>query len=349
VSALGIAAREQPASRPMRSGRRMMVLGGRGNPALAEAIGAELGVGLGAVTLKTFSNSEVYCRIEESVRGADVFIVQPTCANPELGMSANDTLMELLVMIDAAAGASAHRIVAVVPWFGYSRQDKKSAPREPISSRLVARALESAGVDRVLTMDLHAGQVQGFFHVPVDHMTAMKLLVEAIRGGAGEEPGACVGEELVVVAPDAGRVKLNRNFAKRLGAELALLDKDRPEQQVARVGAVIGEVAGKTAIIVDDMIDTAGTLRAAGEAVMAAGAKEVCAVATHAIFSGNAYEVLAASPFRRIVVTDSVPIRPGAPACVEVVSCAGLLADTVSRIFTGDSVSEVFDGQNQVF
>jgi ribose-phosphate pyrophosphokinase len=347
VSALGVAARELPASRPMRSGRRMMVLGGRGNPSLARAIGAELGVGLGAVTLKTFSNSEVYCRIEESVRGADVFIVQPTCANPELGMSANDTLMELLVMIDAATGASAHRIVAVIPWFGYSRQDKKSAPREPISSRLVARALESAGVDRVLTMDLHAGQVQGFFHIPVDHMTAMKLLVEEIRGGADE--GAGVGEELVVVAPDAGRVKLNRNFAKRLGAELALLDKDRPEQQMARVGAVIGEVAGKTAIIVDDMIDTAGTLRAAGEAVMAAGAKEVCAVATHAIFSGNAYEVLAASPFRRIVVTDSVPIRPGAPACVEVVSCAGLLADTVSRIFTGDSVSAVFDGQNQVF
>ncbi|HEY2054400.1 MAG TPA: ribose-phosphate pyrophosphokinase [Solirubrobacterales bacterium] len=347
MSALGVAARELPASRPMRSGRRMMVLGGRGNPSLARAIGAELGVGLGAVTLKTFSNSEVYCRIEESVRGADVFIVQPTCANPELGMSANDTLMELLVMIDAATGASAHRIVAVIPWFGYSRQDKKSAPREPISSRLVARALESAGVDRVLTMDLHAGQVQGFFHIPVDHMTAMKLLVEEIRGGADE--GAGVGEELVVVAPDAGRVKLNRNFAKRLGAELALLDKDRPEQQMARVGAVIGEVAGKTAIIVDDMIDTAGTLRAAGEAVMAAGAKEVCAVATHAIFSGNAYEVLAASPFRRIVVTDSVPIRPGAPACVEVVSCAGLLADTVSRIFTGDSVSAVFDGQNQVF
>jgi ribose-phosphate pyrophosphokinase len=325
----------------MRSGRRLMVLGGRGNPALAEAIGAELGVGLGAVTLKTFSNSEVYCRIEESVRGADVFIVQPTCANPELGMSANDTLMELLVMIDAVAGASAHRIVAVVPWFGYSRQDKKSAPREPISARLVARALESAGADRVLTMDLHAGQVQGFFHVPVDHMTAMKLLVEEMRGDGGDE--------LVVVAPDAGRVKLNRNFANRLGADLALLDKDRPEQQVARVGAVIGEVAGKTAIIVDDMIDTAGTLRAAGEAVMAAGAKEVCAVATHPVFSGKAYEVIAASPFRRIVVTDTVPIRPGAPDCVEVVSCAGLLADTVSRIFTGDSVSEVFDGQNQVF
>jgi ribose-phosphate pyrophosphokinase len=347
VSGPGVATAEHPASQSMRSARRLMLLGGRGNPALNRAIAAELGVSLGAVKLKTFSNSEVYCRIEESIRGADVFIVQPTCANPELGMSANDTLMELLVMIDAAVGASAHRIVAVVPWFGYSRQDKKSAPREPISSRLVARALETAGVDRVLTMDLHAGQVQGFFHVPVDHMTAMKLLVEEMRGE--EPPGVSRKDRLVVVAPDAGRVKLNRNFANHLGADLALLDKDRPEQQVAKIGAVIGEVEGKTAIIVDDMIDTAGTLRAAGEAVMAAGAKEVGAVATHPIFSGNAYETLAASPFRRIVVTDTVPIRPGAPDCVEVVSCAGLLADTVSRIFTEDSVSDVFDGQNQVF
>ena len=348
MNAAGVAVAEHRMSpSKLRPGRRLMLLGGRGNPALAQAIAAELGVNLGSIKLKTFSNSEVYCRIEESIRGADVYIVQPTCANPELGMSANDTLMELLVMIDAAVGASAHRIVAVVPWFGYSRQDKKSAPREPISSRLVARALESAGADRVLTMDLHAGQVQGFFHVPVDHMTAMKLLVETIRGDRPE--GVSHKEELVVVAPDAGRVKLNRNFANRLGADLAMLDKDRPEQQVARIGAVIGEVKGKTAIIVDDMIDTAGTLRAAGEAVMAAGAKEVCAVATHPIFSGSAYETLAASPFRRIVVTDTVPIRPGAPDCVEVVSCAGLLADTVSRIFTEDSVSEVFDGQNQVF
>ncbi len=347
MSAAGVATRDLPASRKIGSGRRLMLLGGRANPGLARAIATQLGVGLGMVKLKTFSNSEVYCRVEESIRGADVYIVQPTCANPEQGMSANDTLMELLVMIDAAVGASAHRIVAVVPWFGYSRQDKKSAPREPISARLVARALESAGADRVLTMDLHAGQVQGFFHVPVDHMTAMQLLVEEIRGGGAPEGSR--QDELVVVAPDAGRVKLNRNFAKRLGADLALLDKDRPEQQVAEIGAVIGEVAGKTAIIVDDMIDTAGTLRAAGEAVMGAGAKEVCAVATHGIFSGAAYETLAASPFRRIVVTDTVPIRPGAPDCIEVVSCAGLLADTVSRIFTEDSVSEVFDGQNQVF
>lgn len=351
MSALGVATAEQPASRAMRSGRRLMLLGGRGNPALAQAIAVELGVELGAVKLKTFSNSEVYCRIEESIRGAEVFIVQPTCANAELGMSANDTLMELLVMIDAAVGASAHRIVAVVPWFGYSRQDKKSAPREPISARLVARALESAGADRVLTMDLHAGQVQGFFHVPVDHMTAMTLLADefAPPGDDPDRAPAARRDDLVVVAPDAGRVKLNRNFAKRLGAGLALLDKDRPEQQVAEIGAVIGEVEGKTAVIVDDMIDTAGTLRAAGEAVIAAGAREVCAVATHGIFSGDAYATLAASPFRRILVTDTVPIRPGAPDCVEVVSCAGLLAATVSRIFTEDSVSEVFDGQNQVF
>jgi ribose-phosphate pyrophosphokinase len=345
-AAIGTVPDSRQASHSMSSGKRLMVLGGRANPALSAAIAGELGVEVGAVKLKTFANSEVYCRIEESIRGADVFIVQPTCANPEFGMSANDTLMELLVMIDAAVGASAHRVVAVVPWFGYSRQDKKSAPREPISSRLVARALESAGADRVLTMDLHAGQVQGFFRVPVDHMTAMMLLVEQMRPRDESRDPAT---ELVVVAPDAGRVKLNRNFAKRLGAELALLDKDRPEQQVANVNAVIGDVKGKTAIIVDDMIDTAGTLRAAGEAVIDAGAKDVCAVATHGIFSADAYATLAAAPFDRIVVTDTVPMRPGAPDNIEVVSCAGLLADTVRRIFTGDSVSEVFDGQNQVF
>jgi ribose-phosphate pyrophosphokinase len=332
--------------------KKLMLFSGRANPDLAAKIAANLGISRGPVTLRTFTNGEVYCRYGESIRGADVFIVQPTCANPELGMSANDTLMELLVMIDAAVGASAHRIVAVVPWFGYSRQDKKSAPREPISARLVARALESAGADRVLTMDLHAGQVQGFFHVPLDHMTAMMLLVDQVRGHGLDADAAeptSRKDDLVVVAPDAGRVKLNRNFANRLGAGLALLDKDRPEQQVAKIGAVIGEVEGKTAIIVDDMIDTAGTLRAAGEAVMAAGAKEVCAVATHGVFSGNAYATLEASPFRRIVVTDTVPIRPGAPDCIEVVSCAGLLAATVNRIFTEDSVSEVFDGQNQIF
>jgi ribose-phosphate pyrophosphokinase len=327
---------------PLDYDKRLMLFSGRANPVLAQAIASRLGVGLGPITLKTFSNGEVYCRIQESIRGADVFIVQPTCGNPATGISANDALMELLVMIDAAVGASAHRVIAVTPWYGYSRQDKKSAPREPISARLVARMLESAGADRVLTMDLHAGQVQGFFQVPVDHMTAMMMLTRYFHDLE-------LSEELVVVAPDAGRVKLNKKFAGLLGADLAILDKERPEQQVAEIGHVIGDVAGKTAIIVDDMIDTGGTLRAAGETVMRAGAARVYAAATHAVFSGPAYENLEAAPFEQIVVTDTIPLREGAPANVRVVSCANLLTDSIRRIFTCESVSEIFHGHNQVF
>jgi ribose-phosphate pyrophosphokinase len=327
---------------PLDYDKRLMLFSGRANPVLAQAIARRLGVGLGPITLKTFSNGEVYCRIQESIRGADVFIVQPTCGNPATGISANDALMELLVMIDAAVGASAHRVIAVTPWYGYSRQDKKSAPREPISARLVARMLESAGADRVLTMDLHAGQVQGFFQVPVDHMTAMMMLTRYFLDLE-------LSEELVVVAPDAGRVKLNKKFAGLLGADLAILDKERPEQQVAEIGHVIGDVAGKTAIIVDDMIDTGGTLRAAGETVMRAGAARVYAAATHAVFSGPAYENLDAAPFEQIVVTDTIPLREGAPANVRVVSCANLLTDSIRRIFTCESVSEIFHGHNQVF
>jgi ribose-phosphate pyrophosphokinase len=322
--------------------KRLMLFSGRANPGLADAIGNRLGVGPGPVTLKTFQNGEVYCRFEESVRGADVFIVQPTCGNPETGISANDALMELLVMIDAAVGASAHRVIAVTPWYGYSRQDKKSAPREPISARLVARMLESAGADRVLTMDLHAGQVQGFFQIPVDHMTAMMMLTQYFMD-------LNLDDELVVVAPDAGRVKLNKKFANRMGADLAILDKERPQQQVAEIGHVIGDVQGKTAIIVDDMIDTAGTLRAAGEVVKAAGASRVYAAATHGVFSGKAFENLAAAPFEQIVVTDTIPERPGAPANLRTISCANLLTDSIRRIFTDDSVSEVFEGENQLF
>lgn len=322
--------------------KRLMLFSGRANPNLADAIGDKLGVGPGPVTLKTFQNGEVYCRFEESVRGADVFIVQPTCGNPETGISANDALMELLVMIDAAVGASAHRVIAVTPWYGYSRQDKKSAPREPISARLVARMLESAGADRVLTMDLHAGQVQGFFQIPVDHMTAMMMLTQYFVD-------LDLDDELVVVAPDAGRVKLNKKFANRMGADLAILDKERPQQQVAEIGHVIGDVRGKTAIIVDDMIDTAGTLRAAGEVVKAAGASRVYAAATHGVFSGKAFENLAAAPFEQIVVTDTIPERPGAPSNLRTISCANLLTDSIRRIFTDDSVSEVFEGENQLF
>jgi ribose-phosphate pyrophosphokinase len=334
----------QPAmatSLPIDYDKRLMLFSGRANPELAAKIADKLGVDLGPVTLKTFSNGEVYCRYDESIRGADVFIIQPTCANPERGLSANDALMELLFMIDAAVGASAHRVIAVTPWFGYSRQDKKSAPREPISARLVARMIESAGADRVLTMDLHAGQIQGFFRNPVDHMTALFMLTQYF-----DDLGL---SDLVVVAPDAGRVKLNKKFASKLGAELAILDKERPAQQVAEIGYVIGDVRGKTAVLVDDLVDTAGTLRAAAQTVLDEGASRLFAAATHPVLSGNAYENLAASGFEQIVVTDTIPLRPGAPDNLRVLSCAELLTDSIRRIFTDDSVSEVFGGENQLF
>jgi ribose-phosphate pyrophosphokinase len=326
---------------PIDYNKRLMLFSGRANPELAAKIADNLGVELGPVKLKTFSNGEVYCRYDDSIRGADVFIVQPTCGNPITGVTANDALIELLVMIDAAVGASAHRVIAVMPWFGYSRQDKKSAPREPITARLVARMLESAGADRVLTMDLHAGQVQGFFQKPVDHMTALMMLTQYF-----DDLGL---SDLVVVAPDAGRVKLNKKFASKIGAELAILDKERPAQQVAEIGYVIGDVRGKTAIIVDDMIDTAGTLKAAAQTVLDEGAARVYAAATHPVLSGRAFENLASSRFEQIVVTDTIPLRPGAPDNIRVLSCAELLTDSIRRIFTDDSVSEVFGGENQLF
>jgi ribose-phosphate pyrophosphokinase len=270
-----------------------------------------------------------------------MFIVQPTCGNPETGITANDALMELLLMIDAAVGASAHRVIAVTPWYGYSRQDKKSAPREPISARLVARCLEVAGIDRLLTMDLHAGQIQGFFQKPVDHMTALFILTQYFRD--------MQLDDIVVVSPDVGRVKLAKKFAEKVGAELAILNKERPAQQVAEIAYVIGDVKGKTAVIVDDMIDTAGTLRAAAETVMDEGAKRVFAAATHPVLSGNAYENLAASAFEEIVVTDTIPLGPGAPDNIRVLSCADLLTESIRSIFTDGSVSGVFGGENQLF
>jgi ribose-phosphate pyrophosphokinase len=321
--------------------KRLMVVSGRANRPLAAKIADRLGVELGGVTLKTFSNGEVYCRYEESIRGADVFIVQPTCGNPLEGISANDALMELLVMVDAAVGGSAHRVIAVCPWYGYSRQDKKSAPREPISARLVARMLEAAGIDRMVTMDLHSGQIQGFFSKPCDHMTAMNMLTQHFA-----DQGL---EDLVVVAPDAGRVKLAKKFAAKIGAELAILNKERPAQQVAEIGYVIGDVKGKTALLVDDMIDTAGTLKAAAQTVLDEGATRVLAAATHAVLSGNAFENLASSHFEQIVVTDTIPIRDGAPANIRVLSCAELLTSTIRQVFTDGSVSEVFGGENQLF
>jgi ribose-phosphate pyrophosphokinase len=322
--------------------KRLMVFGGRCSIELAAKIARKLDLDLGEATLKTFANGEVYCRYEESIRGADVFLVQSTAANEENGLTPNDALMELLMMIDAAQGASAHRIIGVLPWYGYARQDKKSAPREPISARVVAKCLEEVGVDRVLTMDLHAGQVQGFFHLPVDHMTAMPMLTQWF---IDQE----LTDELVIVSPDAGRVKTARNFARKVGTHWAVMEKERPAQQVAEIGYVVGDVRGKTAVLVDDMIDTAGTLCAAAETVLEEGAARVIACATHGVFSGPAFERLKSSGIERIVVTDTIPLRAGAPDNITVLSTAGTFADSIRRIFTDDSVSEIFAGENQLF
>ena len=321
--------------------KRLMLFSGRANPELGARIADKLGIALGPVTLKTFADGEIYCRYDESIRGADVFLVQPTCGNAETGVSVNDSIMELMLMIDAAKGASAHRIIAVTPWFGYSRQDKKSTGREPISARAIARMLEAAGADRVLTMDLHAGQLQGFFQVPVDHMTALRMLTGYFGDLGLPDP--------VVVAPDVGRAKLAKKFADKVGAELAILTKERPAHQVAEIGYVIGDVRDRNAIIVDDIISTAGTLRAAAETVRAAGARSISAAATHAVFAGQAFENLAAADFEQIVVTDTIPVRAGTLPNVRVLSCADLLTDSIRRIFTDDSVSEVFGGENQLF
>jgi ribose-phosphate pyrophosphokinase len=336
--------RQLVSSIPQDYTKRLMVFGGRASMELAAKIAGHLDVDVGEVKLQTFSNGEVYCRYTESIRGADVFLVQSTAAVEAHDMSPNDALAELLMMIDAAQGASAHRIIAVMPWFGYARQDKKSAPREPISARVVAKCLEGVGVDRVLTMDLHAGQIQGFFHVPVDHMTAMPMLTQWFMDQA-------FTEELVIVSPDAGRVKMARNFARKIGCHWAVMEKERPAQQVAEIGYVVGDVVGKTAVLVDDMIDTAGTLGAAARTVLEEGAARVIAAATHGVFSGPAYERLAyeESGIERIVVTDTMPLRPGAPDNITVLSTAQTLADSIRRIFADDSVSEIFAGENQLF
>jgi ribose-phosphate pyrophosphokinase len=317
-----------------------MVVSGRAHPALGAQIAAQLGVDLTPVTLKTFAAGEAYCRYEESVRGADVFVVQPVCANPRTGLGLNDAVLELLLLIEAARGASAHRVIAVTPWFGYARQDKKSAPREPLSARLFARLVETAGADRIVAMDLHAGQLQGFTRRPFDHVTALLMLTRHFA--ALDLP------RLVVVAPDVGRAKLNQKVAALLGADLAILTKDRPGHQRAEVTNVIGDVDGRTAVIVDDIIDTAGTLRAAAGALRRAGARSVHAAATHAVLSGDAAANLA-DGFERVVVTDTIPLRPGMPPNVSVLPTAELLADCLRRIFVDASVSQAFDGENQLF
>jgi ribose-phosphate pyrophosphokinase len=322
--------------------KRLMVTSGRASRELGAKIADRLGLELTDAGLKTFPDGEMYCRYQESIRGADLFIVQSICGSDREGLTINDALMELLVMVHAAKHASAHRIIAVTPWYGYSRQDKKSAPREPISARLVAELLEVAGIDRLVTMDLHAGQVQGFFSKTVDHMTAMPILTQFVQD-------RLTGEDLVIVAPDAGRVKLVRNFARKVGAPYALMEKERPAQGVAEIGRVIGDVKGKTAVIADDIIATGGTLNAAAQTVLDEGATRVFAVATHGLFSGQAYEVLSEGPLSGIVVTDTIPLRDGAPDLIRQLTCADILEDSIRRIFTDDSVSEIFAGENQLF
>ena len=319
---------------PLDYDKRLMLFSGRSSPTLAELIARRLGVGLGPVQLQTYANGEVYCRYEESVRGADVFLVQSLCGTRDGMMSINDALMELVLLVDAAVGASAHRVVPVIPWFGYSRQDKKSLLREPISARAIARMLESAGADRVLTVDLHTGQAQGFFSVPVDHMTALRLLSGHLRDTAAPDA--------VVVAPDAGRVKLAKKFATALGTELAILDPEGPSGG----HAVIGDVRGRDVVLVDDIVDTGRTLTTAVSVLREEGVGRIWAVAMHPILSGDTLARLTALGLEELLVTDTVPMPDDAPSFVRVVSCADLLADTIHRIFTDDSVSEAFGGEN---
>jgi ribose-phosphate pyrophosphokinase len=319
---------------PLDYDKRLMLFAGRSSTALAGAIAGRLGVELGPVELRTYSSGEMYCRYEESVRGADVFVVQSLAATRAGDLSLNDALMELVLMVDAAVGASAHRVIAVIPWFGYSRQDMKSRLREPISARAVARMLESVGVDRVLTVDLHTGQAQGFFRVPVDHMTAMHSLADDLRDR--------LPADSVVVAPDAGRVKLAKKFATLLGAELAILD---PEADDPR-HRVIGEVTGRRTIVVDDIIDTGSTLATAVRALRDAQVTSIGALAMHPVLSDGTVRRVAELGLDELLVSDTVPLPGGAPDNVRVVSCAALLADTIHRIFTDDSVAEAFGGDN---
>lgn len=322
--------------------KRLMVFAGRSSQDLGQRIATRLGIDLGAVDLKTFANGEIYVRFKESVRGADVFLVQSTCR------PVNDSLMELLIMINAAKLASAHRITAVIPWYGYSRQDKKSAPREPITARLIADLLNASGVDRVLTMDLHAGQVQGFFGVPVDHMTALPMFVDDFKGRIYQGD---LSEPLVVVSPDAGRAKLANHFAERLGATLAVLTKQRPDHNEAEITLLIGDVEGRAAVLIDDMIDTAGTLCAGAKVVKDAGATRIFAAATHGLLSGRAVERLRESVIEQVVITDTVPLPEEAVGSdlFRVLSVDRILADSVHNVFCDESVSAIFAGENQLF
>jgi ribose-phosphate pyrophosphokinase len=318
---------------------RLLLFSGSGYPELAEQIADRLDVSLGEVELTQFSNGEMYARYEQSIRGADVFIVQ------SLGEPVNDNLMELLVMIDAARRASAERIVAVIPWYAYSRQDRKSKPREPITARLLANMIQVAGADRVMAMDLHVGQIEGFFSFPVDHLTAMHTFVDYFVGQGFRD-----AEDAVVVAPDTGEVKVAKRLADHLGLPWAIVNKLRRRAGQSEVTHVIGDLEGRRAIMIDDIIDTGGTTVGAAESLLEEGATEVYAAATHPVFSGPAYERIEESPIKEVVVTNTLPLKRDEPRDkIRVLTIAPLLADTIRNIFSDASVSEVFMGENQLF
>ncbi len=317
--------------------RRLVLLSGRSHPELAADIAAQLGVELGEANLREFANGEVHCRFDSSIRGADVFIVQTHCG------PVNDSLMEHLIMIDTAKRASAKRITAVCPYYGYSRQDRKATGREPITAKLVADILTVAGADRVVSVDLHSGQIQGFFDLPFDHLTATPVLVEYLRKHQSDD--------LVVVAPDAGRVKVAERFSQHLGADLAVVHKRRPRDDTSQVQAlqVVGEVEGRHCVLIDDMIDTAGTIVAAAELLADRGASEVWCMATHGVLSDPAVDRLKNSALTRVVVTNTLPIPPDRHFDkLEVLSVAKLISDAIDAVFEDTSVSEIFHGDNLV-
>jgi len=307
-----------------------IVFCGNSNPELAKKICHYLNVPLGGEKVKRFSDGEIQIEIDENVRSRDVFVIQSTCS------PVNDNLVELLLMIDAFKRASAARITAVMPYYGYARQDKKVAPRVPISAKLVADMLTVAGASRIITMDLHAGQIQGFFNIPVDNLFAAAVLIDYIRDN--------FNDNLVIVSPDAGGVERARAFAKRLNAGLAIIDKRRDAPNKAKAMAVIGNVTDKAVVILDDMVDTAGTLVEAADAIMRNGAKEVHACCAHPVLSGPSIERIDTSPLKSIVVTDTIPLRQNAKACnkIQVLTISKLIGEAIIRSFRGDSVTSLF-------
>jgi ribose-phosphate pyrophosphokinase len=314
--------------------KRLELYSGRSHPALAAEIARHLGVELGQPNLKEFSNGEIHCRYDESIRGTDVFIVQTHCG------PVNTSIMEQCIMIDAAKRASAKRITAVCPYYGYSRQDRKAEGREPITARLVADMLEAAGADRIMSVDLHSGQIQGFFDGPVDHLLGMPLIEDYLRDNAPPD--------LVVVAPDAGRIKVAERLAQHLDADLASVYKRRARGSVQALG-VMGEVAGRPCLLIDDMIDTAGTIVAAADVLLEHGASDVWAMATHGVLSDPAADRLKNSRISRIVITDTLPLPPEKQIDkIEVLPVARIIADAIDAVFEDTSLSEIFGGENQL-